>query len=413
VAGDPIGLYLHIPFCQAICSYCNFNRGLLDRELKTRYVSALEREIREAGDGRPADTVFFGGGTPSLLDPVEVSRVLTACRETYELSPDAEITLETNPETATVDRLAAFREAGVNRISFGVQSFDDAELARLDRVHSAARAREAIGQARAAGFRNLSFDLMLWLPGQSIASWLRTVDQAIALAPEHLSLYLLELYPNSPLKEAMARVQGQGAMATGPRPTGPASALSSFGGQASPSPKPQASSLSWTQATDDDAADMYLLGLDRLDTAGYEQYEISNVSRPGFCSRHNVKYWQGGAWRGFGCGAHSTIDGARWSNISSTSEYVEAIGRGRPVEVGRQVLSARERFEEALFTGLRLSEGIDRRNIQERHGVEPWIQFEPTLAPLVDDGLMWRTAERFGLTRRGMLVANEILTTFV
>ncbi|HYN06838.1 MAG TPA: coproporphyrinogen-III oxidase family protein [Vicinamibacterales bacterium] len=404
--GDPIGLYLHIPFCQAICSYCNFNRGLFDRDLKTRYVAALEREIREAGDGRPADTVFFGGGTPSLLEPIEVSRVLAACRDAYQLSPEAEITLETNPETATVDRLAAFREAGVNRISFGVQSFDDAELKRLDRLHSAARAKEAIGLARAAGFRNLSFDLMFWLPGQSLASWLRTVDEAMTLSPEHLSLYLLELYPNSPLKETMARAQGQG-------PKAPAFAPSSFGGQAGPSPMPQASSSSWTQTTDDEAADMYLQALERLDAAGYAQYEISNVSRPGFWSRHNVKYWQGGAWRGFGCGAHSTIDGARWSNIASTSEYVEAIGGGRAVEVGRQVLSAPARFEEALFTGLRMSEGIDCRNIQQRHGVEPWIQFGPALAPLVDEGLMWRTEERFGLTRRGMLVANEILTTFV
>jgi oxygen-independent coproporphyrinogen-3 oxidase len=388
-----LGLYVHIPFCQAICGYCNFNRGLLDRDLKAKYVQALEQEIRGAGDGRLADTVFFGGGTPSLLEPAEVLRVLAACREAYQLSSDAEVTLETNPETASADRLAAFREAGVNRISFGVQSFDDAELKRLDRVHSAARARGAIGLARAAGFANLSFDLMFWLPGQSIDSWLRTVDEAVALSPEHLSIYLLELYPNSPLKETMAREQRAAT-------SGPPSSEDVRSGR-------------WTQVADDEAADMYLQALDRLDVAGYEQYEISNVSRPGFCSHHNVKYWQGGAWRGFGCGAHSTMDGARWSNISSTSAYVEAIGRGRSVEVGRQVLSGQARFEEALFTGLRLSEGIDRRNIQRRHGVEPWIQFEPALAPLVDEGLMWRTAERFGLTRRGMLVANEILTTFV
>src|SRR5689334_13414315 len=245
-----LGLYLHIPFCSSICSYCNFNRGLLDGDLKTRYVAALEREIREyslpfdqsAGFGRPgADTIFFGGGTPSLLEPGEVARIIGACRDRFGLSPDAEITLETNPETASPERLAGFLSAGVNRISFGVQSFEDDELQRLGRVHSAERARAAVRMARQAGFTNLSFDLMLWLPGQSFSSWLRTVDESVALEPDHLSLYLLELYPNAPLKEAMARSSAQ----------------------------------PWTQAPDDEAADMYLAGLDRLDSAAYEQYEIS------------------------------------------------------------------------------------------------------------------------------------------
>lgn len=385
-----LGLYLHIPFCQAICGYCNFNRGLLDAGLKARYVDALEQEILGAGNGRGADTIFFGGGTPSLLDPDEVRRLVRACHTAYQVAPDAEITLETNPETATLDRLTRFREAGANRISFGVQSFDDAQLARLDRMHSAARAKEAIRLARAAGFDNLSFDLMFWLPGQSLASWLDTVDQAIELAPEHLSLYLLELYPNSPLKEAMAREQASAA-AVSDRPGG----------------------ASWTQSPDDDAAEMYLGALERLDRAGYQQYEISNVSRPGFQSRHNVKYWQGGSWRGFGCGAHSTVDGVRWHNLPSTVDYVASVGQGRTPAVTLERLSPQARLEEALFTGLRLTEGIDGGNIRERYGVEPWIQYGAALEPFVTEGLMWRTAGRFGLTRRGMLVANEILTVFV
>jgi oxygen-independent coproporphyrinogen III oxidase len=385
-----LGLYLHVPFCQAICGYCNFNRGLLDAPLKTRYVGALAREILGAGDGREADTIFFGGGTPSLLDPDEVRRLVTACRTAYRLAPDAEITLETNPETATHERLRAFREAGVNRISFGVQSFDDAQLRRLDRIHSAARAKEAIALARRAGFDNLSFDLMFWLPGQSLASWYDTVDQAIDLGPEHLSLYLLELYPNSPLKEAMVREQTRAAQGDG----GTAAAA-------------------WKQSPDDDAAEMYLGALERLDRAGYEQYEISNVSRSGFRSRHNVKYWQGGSWRGFGCGAHSTVDGVRWHNIASTIDYVAAIGEGRPTAVTTERLSPQARLEEALFTGLRLTDGIDCGNIREHHGVEPWIHYGSALEPLVGEGLVWRSAERFGLTRRGMLVANEILTVFV
>jgi oxygen-independent coproporphyrinogen III oxidase len=207
LARTMVGLYLHVPFCSAICSYCNFNRGLIDAKLKSRYVAALDREIRTAPFPfeaaptlRDVDSIFFGGGTPSLLEPSEIGRLIEACRSNFTLAGDTEITLETNPETATEERLAAFREAGVNRISFGVQSFDDEELARLGRIHSAKRARDAVQDARRAGFTNISLDLMLWLPGQSFSSWLRTVDEAIALAPDHLSLYLLELYPNAPLK---------------------------------------------------------------------------------------------------------------------------------------------------------------------------------------------------------------------
>lgn len=383
-----LGIYLHIPFCASICSYCNFNRGLFDAELKARYVAALEREIRRArppdadktrpgaGAGHGADTVFFGGGTPSLLDPEDLTRLIGACRDTFALAAGAEITLETNPETVTPARLEAFLGAGINRISFGVQSFDDGELARLGRVHSAARARAAIRDARAAGFANLSFDLMVWLPGQSFASWLRTVDEAIALGPDHLSLYLLELYPNAPLKEALAREP-------------------------------------WSQVPDDEAADMYLAGLDRLDRAGFEQYEISNVARPGYFSRHNVKYWQSGDWWGFGCGAHSTVDGLRWHNIAAVGEYVDRLENGHDVVQDRRRLSATDRISEALFTGLRLSEGIDREAFLARHGEDPWVRYGDDLTPFVEAGLVWVRDRWFGLTRRGMLVANEILVAFV
>jgi oxygen-independent coproporphyrinogen-3 oxidase len=377
-----LGLYLHIPFCQSICSYCNFNRGLLDGELKTRYVVALEREIRLArfagGPPRAADTIFFGGGTPSLLEPAEVARLIQACRDTFDLQPGAEITLETNPETATAERLDAFRRGGVTRLSFGVQSFDDEELKRLGRIHSSARAIEAVRAAQATGFDSVSFDLMCWLPGQSMATWMRTIEQAVALAPEHLSMYLLELYPNAPLKEDMARA-------------------------------------GWSQAPDDDAADMYLAALERLDRAGFEQYEISNVARPGFLSRHNVKYWQGGDWHGFGCGAHSTVDGVRWKNVASTTDYVERLGAGdaASVRIEAHRLSDQERIEEALFTGLRLSEGVDRRAFILRHGLDPWEKYGQALGPLVGDRLVWRKGDKFGLTRQGMLVANEILANFV
>jgi oxygen-independent coproporphyrinogen-3 oxidase len=377
-----LGLYLHIPFCASICGYCNFNRGLHDEDLRRRYVAALEREVRQAADGTPVDTVFFGGGTPSLLEPDEVGRLLTACRESFAMDADAEVTLEVNPETSTEWRLAGFRDAGVNRLSFGVQSFDDAELVRLGRGHSADRARAAVSQARAAGMTNVSLDLMLWLPGQSPASWQATVDRAIDLGPEHLSLYLLELYPNAPLRETMARE----------RPGDPGA---------------------WHQAPDDEAADMYLAGLDQLDRAGFHQYEISNVAQPGWQSRHNLKYWQSGNWRGFGCGAHSTVGGVRWQNVPSTTDYVETVDRGGDVTRGRQALSPDAQIEEALFTGLRLNIGIDRPSFARRFGLDPWSRYGDTLAPCIGDGLVWARDQRFGLTRQGMLVANEILVTFV
>jgi oxygen-independent coproporphyrinogen III oxidase len=371
-----LGLYVHIPFCSSICNYCNFNRGLFDAGLKDRYVAALEREIRGAASGEAADTIFFGGGTPSLLDPAEIGRIVAACRDSFAMPADAEVTLETNPETSSAARMEQFRAAGVNRISFGVQSFREAELRRLGRVHSVERARAALGEARAAGFDNVSLDLMMWLPQQTVQAWGESVDALIALRPEHASLYLLELYPNAPLKEEMARA-------------------------------------GWSLAPDEDAAAMYLSGLARLDEAGYRQYEISNVALPGRHSRHNLKYWRDGAWLGFGCGAHSTRDGVRWKNVSSTEEYVQRVGAGVSLIVERRALTADERLEEAFFTGLRLVDGVDIRAIGARYGVDVWRRFGTALQPFVDEGLLVRDGSRLRLTREGMLVANEIMAVFV
>lgn len=372
----PLGLYVHIPFCAAICNYCNFNRGLFDAELKDRYVRALLEEIRAAGDGSPADTIFFGGGTPSLLEPSEVATIVQACRDAFAVAPGAEVTLEANPETVTEARLADYRTAGINRLSFGVQSFDDGELRRLSRLHTASRAELAVTEARRAGFDNVSLDLMMWLPEQNVSRWLANVDALIAIGPEHASLYLLELYPNAPLREEMARAR-------------------------------------WSQAPDDDAAEMYLQGMARLEEAGYRQYEISNVTRPGRESRHNLKYWQDGEWLGFGCGAHSTRGGVRWKNISSTAEYVAAVtARARLITEERR-LSEKERLEEALFTGLRLAEGISLRAIRERYGVDVWGRFGGELESFAAEGLLVYDGALLRLTRRGMLLAHEIMTVFI
>ncbi len=376
-----LGLYLHIPFCSAICNYCNFNRGLFDAAQKARYVHALVAHVErtradlEIAD-RGADTIYFGGGTPSLLDPSEVARVIGACREAFDVAADAEVTLEANPESVDPARLAALREAGVNRLSFGVQSFRDAELRRLSRLHDAGRARSAIADARAAGFDNVSLDLMMWLPEQRVSDWLESVDAAIEVGPDHLSLYLLEVYPNAPLKDDMARAR-------------------------------------WSQAPDDDAAAMYVAAMERLEAAGYEQYEISNVARPGRASRHNLKYWTDGEWLGLGCGAHGTRGGVRTKNVSGIDDYIERIERGQSVISEERRMDAAERVGDALFTGLRLACGLDLETVRQRYGMDVWETYHADLAPFVEAGILRHDGRRLALTRRGMLLANEVMAVFV
>ena len=378
-----LGLYVHVPFCSAICNYCNFNRGLFDADLKARYVDALVSEIRNQSATRnpqsaipSADTIFFGGGTPSLLEPDEIARIIAACESSFDIAADREVTMEANPESVSEARLAAYRAAGVNRVSFGVQSFREDELIRLSRLHNASRARAAFAEARAAGFDNVSLDLMMWLPAQQVAQWLESIDAAIALGPEHLSLYMLEVYPNAPLKDDMARAQ-------------------------------------WSQAPDDDVAAMYVEAMERLDAAGLAQYEISNVAKPGRRSRHNLKYWMDGEWLGFGCGAHSTRDGVRWKNVSSTQDYIDQIRRGGPLAVDVRRLTPDERLGDALFTGLRLVDGIDANAIQTRYGVDVWRRFGADLEPFVEAGCLRRDGSRLSLTRQGMLLAHEVMAVFV
>ena len=378
-----LGLYVHIPFCSAICNYCNFNRSLFDAAQKTRYVEALVREIGEASlkacattDSVTADTIYFGGGTPSLLDPAEVARIIATCRESFDVAGDVEITLEANPESVDPAKLAAFRQAGVNRLSFGVQSFRNDELIRLSRLHNADRARAALAEARGAGFDNISLDLMMWLPGQRVDDWLASVDAAIAAGPDHLSLYLLEVYPNAPLKDEMARAK-------------------------------------WSQAPDDDAAAMYMTAMERLEAAGLEQYEISNVGRPGRESRHNLKYWTDGEWLGLGCGAHGTVGGVRSKNVSGIDDYIDRIGRGEPVATEVRRMDTAERLGDVLFTGLRLTAGINLDEVRQRYGVDVWERYRVDLEPFVEAGLLRHDGARLALTRPGMLLANEVMTVFV
>jgi oxygen-independent coproporphyrinogen III oxidase len=373
------GIYIHIPFCAAICNYCNFNRGLHDDTVRRRYVDALIADIRGFTDPTiSADTIFFGGGTPSLLEPAELGRIIQACRDAFDLSADAEITIEANPESSTPAALDGFRAAGANRLSFGVQSFRDEELRRLGRLHSSQTARYAVRSARAAGFDNLSLDLMMWLPGQSTIESLASVDALIEQQPDHASLYLLEIYPNAPLRDDMARA-------------------------------------GWSVAPDEDAAAMYLEGLARLDAAGFEQYEISNVARPASRrSRHNLKYWQEGDWLAFGCGAHATFRGERWRTVAATGEYIDRVAAGQDVRLDRRRLGEDERLEEALFMGLRLTAGLDVPSFHRRHGIDIWARYGPDLEPFATAGLLvHEPGRRLALTRDGMLLANDVMAVFI
>ncbi len=369
-----------MPFCSAICNYCNFNRGLFDQALKARFVAALLAEIRaKGGTGAAvpffADTLYFGGGTPSLLEPSEVKAIIDESRRSFDLAPHAEITLEANPETVDHDLLEQFRDAGVNRLSFGVQSFRDEELGRLGRLHSAARARGAVEAARAAGFDNVSIDLMMWLPGQDCEQWLITVEEAVRVDPDHISLYILEVYPHLPLKLEIER-------------------------------------HGWRQEPDE-AADMYESAMSLLDEAGYQQYEISNVCKPGRHSRHNLKYWMDGEWWGFGPGAHSTWRGSRWRNVSSTEDYIQRTEAGEEVAVDRRTLTTDQQLGDALFTGLRLNEGIDLDALSKRYAIDVWHRFGGRLTPFCDAGLLLKQEGRLRLTRQGMLLANEVMSVFV
>lgn len=372
----PLGAYIHVPFCRSICHYCNFNRGLLDEELKGRYVRALVEEIRRASGPDPIDTIYLGGGTPSLLNPHELEAVLDACRRAFRLAADTEITIEANPETASNDRLSAFKAAGVTRLSYGVQSFRDEELRRLGRLHDANTARAAYDAARAVGFDNVSLDLMLWLPQQTVAHWLESVRALVELGPEHASLYLLELYPNAPLKEEMAR-----------------------GG--------------WSQAPDEDAATMYMEGLACLDAAGYQQYEISNVARTGRRSRHNLKYWTDGEWLAFGCGAHGTRARTRWWNVQSVTEYVRRVEAGQPAVAETRTLDREVAAAEAIITALRLKSGVDTARIRERYGLDVQQRYAAALEPFREMGYLCVEWPYVRLSRAGMLIANEVMELFV
>jgi oxygen-independent coproporphyrinogen-3 oxidase len=363
------GLYIHIPFCSSRCSYCDFATGIFQSELAETYVRALVTEIETSAVAEaPVDTIYFGGGTPSLLDPAQLERILSAARNSFVVDELAEITLEINPGSATLARLREFRGLGINRASFGAQTFDDRELAKLGRAHTADDARRTFHDLRTAGFVNVSFDLIAGLPGQTLEGWDRNVTEALELRPEHLSFYLLEVHSGTPLAQHIER-----------------------GLQ----PKPD----------EDLAAVMYESMLERAVAAGYEHYEISNLCLPGFQSRHNTKYWTGEPYFGFGCSAHS-YDGVnrRWSNQRDVHEYVKLVQHGLKPLVEEHELTVQDLRSEALFLGLRLMRGVS---------VDLCKDYETDLERFKEAGLLELDGDSVRLTRNGALLSNEVFSAFV
>ena len=372
------GLYVHIPFCSSRCSYCDFATGLYQSELADRYVRAIIEEIRSSPyRGQLVDTIYFGGGTPSLLKPSQLERILSALFEHFQIEATPEITLEINPGSATPEKLREFRRLGVNRASFGAQTFDDAELAKLGRSHTAADALQTFADLRRVGFANVSFDLIAGLPGQTLNGWKQNIKLALELQPEHLSFYLLEVHSGTPLAEHIRR---------GLQPV----------------------------PDEDLAGVMYRWMLEQALTAGYEHYEISNLCRRRLHSRHNVKYWTGEPYYGFGCSAHS-YDGQtrRWSNHRDVLKYVEVVESGVSPVVEEQELSQTDVRAEALFLGMRLMRGIDVRQYRESFGVDLRDEHGEDLDRFCKAGLLEVDGDLIRLTRTGALLSNEVFAAFV
>jgi oxygen-independent coproporphyrinogen III oxidase len=375
------GIYLHIPFCRSRCSYCDFATGMYEGGLAGRYVNSLIREIakwREVDPPSAIDTIYFGGGTPSLLTPSQIERILIAVHDHFEVVDGAEVTIELNPgdggtsAASKRETMQDFRSLGINRASFGAQTFDDRELKQLGRTHSAADIPATFLQLHEAGFANISFDLIAGLPNQTLAGWQRNLEQALKLRPDHLSLYLLDVHEGTPLADQIR---------SGMRP----------------------------QPDDDLAGEMYQLMVDEVSAAGYNHYEISNFSLPGYASRHNTKYWAGAPYYGFGCSAHSYDGGRhRWSNERDVAKYVELVEREDSPVVEHTELNEEEARSESIFLGLRLMRGLDLEDYRMRFGSDLRDVYDSDLTRLVDAGLIEIDERLVRLTRRGALLSNEV-----
>jgi len=369
------GVYVHFAFCKSKCPYCDFNSRPGTRSELIAYLDALLAEI-ERTPSLDAATVYFGGGTPTVFAPRELARVLHAVTARFVIAPGAEITLEANPGTVDEASLRALREAGFNRLSLGVQSLRDAELALLGRAHDASQARQAVASARAAGFDNLSLDLIRGLPGQKLEHWQETLEAAIALEPDHISAYGLSLEDGAPLKEKVER----GEL---PRPRGSGSAR-------------------WVDWT-----------VRRLKRAGYRRYEISNYARPGRESRHNLNYWRNGEYAGIGAGAWSYRAGVRSRNVADPCEYTRLALGGEELVCEAEKLGRERVLGEAIMLGLRLTEGIRTDELARRYGIDPRQRYADVIDRLVKGRLLVDEQGALRLTSKGLLVQNAVAVEFL
>lgn len=379
-----LGVYIQVPFCQTKCTYCNFHTGVVSSSRFAPYASAVGTEIREhekrlleAGVVLPdgfselsVDTVYFGGGTPSLLDPAHLQSILAAIRETFHFS-FFEVTLEADPETVDAAKAKAWMAAGINRISFGVQSFSDVELKAAGRMHRREDVYRAVSIVRSAGIQNISFDLIAGLPHQTPQSWQNSLDELISLSPEHVSIYLLEVDEGSRLGSELLRGGGR------------------YSASAVPS--------------DDAMAESYDLARGTLAAAGYEHYEISNFAKPGFASAHNRKYWRREPYLGFGAGAHSFSGTQRWANAHDAAAYVQSIAAGKLPLEQLENISAVQALDEELFLGLRQLEGIDLARLEAAYSTP----LESRFAPLQTAGLIERSGRMVRLAPAHLSISNE------
>lgn len=377
-----LSLYIHIPFCQTLCTYCAFNTYAGLGTLVEPFVAALCREIQIVGKGAAqytVHTVYFGGGTPSLLQPDQIASILESCRTGFRTAQDAEITLEANPDSLTLDRLRAFREAGINRLSLGVQSAHEPELRLFGRRHSFAEAQGGFELARQAGFNDISVDLIYGAPRQTRASWRETLERVLAWSPDHLSLYSLTIEPGTSLGVQVRRGR-------------------------IPEPDPN------------QAAAMYDLACQLAARAGLDHYEISNWARPGHESRHNRQYWLNEPYLGLGPGAHGAAGGVRYWTVSPVQLYIDKIAQGAsrpfpfsPALDGYEGISRELEMAETTILRLRLvKEGLSRAAFNERYGCTVDNLYGDTLKQLHQLGLISMRGDRIRLKRRAYLISNQV-----
>ena len=385
----PLGLYIAVPFCRTKCTYCNFASDVFSRAVFDNYVKRLSTEIKRSPENasymgasleRGVDSIYFGGGTPTLLNVAQLEKVFVTIRQIFEVENDAEITMECAPGTLSDEMLGALVGCGVNRVSLGVQSFIDKEAASVGRLHKRETVLDDIDRLRNAGIANINIDLIAGLPHQSRKSWQESTDQLISTGVPHASVYMLEVDEDSRLgRELIA------------------------GGQ-----KYHAHFV----PNEDLTADLYENACDRLDAAGIQQYEISNFARPGFGARHNLKYWTRQPYLGFGVDAHSMLckgerEAVRFSNPDSLEKYLAC----EPLT--QMSLDGVGALEETFFLGLRLNQGIDLRRISGDFGIERVGRFAPVIEDLIGEGLVHREDEQISLSRSGRLLSNEVFQRFI